>query len=106
MGNTNKSKSIALGVCNHCGKAQRYLECDHRIPKRFGGTDDDRNLHLLCISCHREKSHLECLIAAGGVNQYHSLWLAIAYPIREMKLESPDLYRKMNDYVREWEEGL
>jgi 5-methylcytosine-specific restriction endonuclease McrA len=37
-------------VCR-CGSTYR-LAVHHRIPARYGGTDDDDNLILLCATCH------------------------------------------------------
>ncbi|QIX19544.1 HNH endonuclease [Burkholderia multivorans] len=43
-------------VCQKCGIAVRVGEVDHIIPLEQGGTNDDGNLHLLCIDCHRKKT--------------------------------------------------
>ena len=34
-------------------------ECDHIVPKAFGGTDDWENLQALCCECHRHKTARE-----------------------------------------------
>lgn len=58
------------GVCNNgeWGWEEEYrnrmsrvypasnLEVDHQIPLHAGGTNDDDNLSLLCVECHKEKT--------------------------------------------------
>lgn len=35
------------------------LEVDHRIPLSEGGSNDDTNLWLLCVGCHKAKTSSE-----------------------------------------------
>jgi len=37
--------------CARCGKNSR-LHVHHKVPTRFGGTDNDYNLETLCPLCH------------------------------------------------------
>lgn len=39
-----------------CRRAVRVGEVDHIVALDDGGTNDDSNLHLLCIPCHKEKT--------------------------------------------------
>jgi len=47
------------------------LEVDHRLPLSQGGANDDDNLWLLCVECHKRKtssersSRLKALFAAA-----------------------------------------
>ncbi|MBI0362036.1 HNH endonuclease [Burkholderia oklahomensis] len=43
-------------ICQRCGIAVRTGEVDHIIPLEQGGTNEDENLHLLCIDCHKKKT--------------------------------------------------
>jgi hypothetical protein len=47
-------------TCNCCcKKIDNKFEIDHKIPLMSGGTNDDSNLQLLCVSCHDKKSRME-----------------------------------------------
>ena len=61
----NKAKSLLThkvrasiiadaGECAVCA-ATSYLEVDHVIPKRLGGTDERANLQVLCRACNGSK---------------------------------------------------
>ncbi|WP_342352390.1 HNH endonuclease signature motif containing protein [Burkholderia aenigmatica] len=39
-----------------CGIAVRTGEVDHIISLEDGGTNDDENMQLLCIDCHKKKT--------------------------------------------------
>lgn len=41
--------------CVQCGRRGR-LECDHKIPREAGGSDDMDNLQTLCRRCHIQKT--------------------------------------------------
>jgi diadenosine tetraphosphate (Ap4A) HIT family hydrolase len=43
--------------CNLCGipGEERWLEVDHIVPRRHGGTDDLSNLQALCYKCNANK---------------------------------------------------
>lgn len=48
----------ANGLCEYCQTAQIVvieMEIDHIIPESAGGTSDEENLCLSCISCNRYK---------------------------------------------------
>lgn len=42
------------GRCSQCGSQDR-LEYDHIIPLAKGGSNTERNIHLLCEACNRSK---------------------------------------------------
>jgi 5-methylcytosine-specific restriction endonuclease McrA len=68
-----------MGICQKCGKTgiigirkgklsvweidklgrERLFEFHHDFPIRLGGTGDERNIKLVCQSCHRRASMLE-----------------------------------------------
>ena len=41
------------------------MERDHVVNLADGGTDDDRNVQALCISCHKAKTQSESNRARG-----------------------------------------
>ena len=41
--------------CVQCGR-RGALECDHKIPREAGGSDDPDNLQTLCRHCHIDKT--------------------------------------------------
>jgi len=43
--------------CVRCGGlfTKNEIEVDHKISKRYGGTDDLYNLQALCVHCNRSK---------------------------------------------------
>lgn len=46
-------------LCQTCKRAGRYRagnHVDHITPKAQGGTDDEVNLEVICVSCHQEKT--------------------------------------------------
>lgn len=49
-------RKIQKDCCAECKKRKR-LTVDHIIPLSRGGTNDPRNLQLLCGSCNSQKSH-------------------------------------------------
>lgn len=44
--------------CVNCGGwfSKSQIEIDHRVPKRYGGTDELYNLQPMCRPCNRRKS--------------------------------------------------
>jgi 5-methylcytosine-specific restriction endonuclease McrA len=44
------------GRCVSCG-SQQLLEFDHVIPLAMGGSDNERNLQILCADCNRAKAN-------------------------------------------------
>jgi 5-methylcytosine-specific restriction endonuclease McrA len=51
----NKVKeNYNLSRCYDCGKENCVTEIHHRIPKKFGGSDEIENLIPLCRECHKE----------------------------------------------------
>jgi len=58
--------------CAGCGEVDKLrLECDHILPRVFGGTDDWSNLQVLCEVCHNFKS------------VYHDIYWCCAFRRRE-----------------------
>ena len=43
-------------MCKAKGRVTAGNQCDHKIPKAKGGTDDPSNLWILCSSCHDRKT--------------------------------------------------
>jgi 5-methylcytosine-specific restriction endonuclease McrA len=59
-----KRQKIALAHgyrCVDCGLIWRSHidQIDHIIPLEQGGSNDDKNLQLLCVPCHQKKSATE-----------------------------------------------
>lgn len=55
-------KARAEGLCEpHAaiGLIHPGTQCDHRVPKTFGGSDDDSNLHWVCEAFHEAKTQIE-----------------------------------------------
>jgi len=52
-------------LCQEClrsGIITQGKQVDHILNKARGGTDDDSNLELLCIKCHKIKTNKERLL--------------------------------------------
>jgi 5-methylcytosine-specific restriction protein A len=43
-------------MCDEKGLVTPGAEMDHIVPLFMGGTNDDENLQMLCVECHRKKS--------------------------------------------------
>ena len=61
-------------ICCDCGRLwlPHRDHVDHEIPREQGGSDDDSNLRLRCIECHKAKTAREArerAVARGGVGQ-------------------------------------
>ena len=68
--------------CESCG-ATDFLESDHRMPRRFGGAETLRNIHVLCLRCHREKSTLESIWLSWAKDEdglKFNEWFDLAFP--------------------------
>lgn len=50
-----------LSMCADCGRLWRSEidHVDHEIPRWQGGSDDDSNLRLRCVTCHEAKTKRE-----------------------------------------------
>jgi len=48
-------------MCADCGRLWRTEidHVDHEIPRWQGGSDDDSNLRLRCVTCHEAKTKRE-----------------------------------------------
>lgn len=53
---------------DHPGQLVRATHCDHNIPLRDGGADDESNYNALCAHCHNKKTPT---IDGGFGNQKH-----------------------------------
>lgn len=53
-------------TCVDCGYVSRSNEIDHQIPLEQGGTDDESNLRIRCIECHKAKTSSENRARARG----------------------------------------
>lgn len=52
------------GLCQSClqqGRVKAGKQVDHKIPLHKDGTNEDKNLWLLCFDCHDEKTQDERL---------------------------------------------
>lgn len=49
----------AKSRCNQCGEVSKDVHIDHIRPLSNGGTNDDVNLQVLCVSCHKDKCETE-----------------------------------------------
>ena len=53
-------------ACQCCGIVRMDNEIDHRVPLEQGGSaDEDGNLWVLCIECHKAKTRKEAQERAG-----------------------------------------
>lgn len=42
-------------LCRHCGTDQGPFHVDHKIPLALGGSDNSKNLQILCAKCNQKK---------------------------------------------------
>lgn len=54
----------ANGNCAKCGNEAWAGDYDHAIPLILGGENRERNVQLLCVPCHREKTKLDVKLKA------------------------------------------
>lgn len=76
----------ADGQCAHCGVKIRPgngPEYDHRVALINGGTNDEANIDVLCIPCHRAKTRHDVAEKAKTYRK-RSKHLGIAKPSRPM----------------------
>jgi len=59
--------------CIQCHIVCPFLTIVHIIPKVHGGTHDDSNLQLLCLSCHRIKNFRNMNKSINSVSAIHSI---------------------------------
>lgn len=52
--------------CKAAGRITLATQCDHKVPRAEGGTDQDDNLQAICDACHDAKTRAE---AARGVRR-------------------------------------
>lgn len=43
-------------TCQECKRVGGELELDHIVNVAVGGSDDDSNLQILCVECHKVKT--------------------------------------------------
>lgn len=73
-------KSRDEGPCYACGKLSLYLERDHRVPPRLGGSRRHFNLQDLCLDCHRRKSIIEVdLMSLNAESDDVKEWFHLAF---------------------------
>ena len=51
--------------CCDCGRVHASNQIDHDTPLEQGGSNDDDNLKIRCVECHKKKSALESKQRAG-----------------------------------------
>ncbi|MBI3103230.1 MAG: HNH endonuclease [Burkholderiales bacterium] len=52
-------------ACVDCGRVSPTNQIDHEIPRSLGGSNDDSNLRVRCVDCHKEKTAREASARAG-----------------------------------------
>lgn len=58
-------------VCQKCGSHERDLHVHHKVPWRFGGTDDPENLITLCSNCHPGEEVISVVrVYQGAIDKY------------------------------------
>jgi hypothetical protein len=68
------------GPCGMCGKSSEYLERDHRVPPRLGGSQHPDNIQRLCPECHTRKTSLEInLFDINTPSEDIEQWLTFAF---------------------------
>ena len=87
MDTKRRVKALQEGRCAECGVDLDTVVChmDHRQALCQGGADDESNLHLLCITCHSEKSEIERL---SGVHR-RSLYSMLSRDVLEGFMAAP-----------------
>ena len=61
------------GKCQTCERAvfgKGEIHLDHIVPLSQGGTDDDNNLQILCVSCHEDKTKEELTVEGKQWKSY------------------------------------
>ena len=54
-------------TCIDCGHVSQSNEVDHQTPLEQGGSNDDSNLCVRCVECHKAKTSRENRDRARGV---------------------------------------
>jgi len=56
-----RRKALVLGLfaCVDCGSVGRDNEIDHDTPLEQGGSNEQSNLKIRCIQCHKAKTAKE-----------------------------------------------
>ena len=52
-------------ACVDCGLVNASNEIDHDVPLEQGGSNDDANLRIRCLVCHKAKSAREAGLRSG-----------------------------------------
>ena len=85
-------------TCQRCG-AINNLECDHRVPVRFGGSTRVNNLELLCHRCNYNKL---CFTVTSGKLQVPAHFLLFSESeIRKLAIHNADMYHTEPNW-KEW----
>src|SRR5688500_890115 len=75
-----KIRKMFEGTCGFCRKESKYLERDHRVPPRLGGTNHESNIQHLCLDCHMRKSALEAsLMSFSCTTDIVKEWFKLAF---------------------------
>ena len=51
--------------CGDCGRVHASNQIDHDTPLEQGGSNDDGNLKIRCVDCHKKKSATEAKQRSG-----------------------------------------
>lgn len=69
-------------TCEACSKLwpMDFIERDHKVPPRIGGTDHHTNIQMLCLGCHKRKSALEAsLFSFDATTEVVREWYGLAF---------------------------
>lgn len=85
-------KTLRLGHCELCGKADMGLQVHHVVSKGSGGPDHRCNLITLCADCHT-RTH------AGRIDR-DALWRVVARRERMSSDEAEGAVRELTRHAR------
>lgn len=54
-----RARDPLCATCKALGVVTLGVEMDHVVPLHKGGSNDDDNLQMLCVPCHRKKTRDE-----------------------------------------------
>ena len=115
-----RAEVLQFGRCAMCGRTVAdhgvTLQVDHKMPKRWGGTDEVENLQALCEPCNRgKKAHFATLDEFGTEIQKASTLkepqrrlgelLKAVYP-NDVRSDLLELVAHQQSYQDDWQRRL
>jgi 5-methylcytosine-specific restriction endonuclease McrA len=115
-----RAEVLQFGRCAMCGRTVAdhgvTLQVDHKMPQRWGGTDDIENLQPLCEPCNRgKKAHFTTLDSLGSeIREASQLeepqrriaaLLKAAYP-EEVRSDVLEMVAHQIQYQEDWQRRL